>query len=957
MPRLWLFLILGLVSAWNVHVWGDELETIQTYFKECNYERAYKSLKRYLKSNPEDREAQYLNIRLSLLTGEYTALQEQLEALCQKYPDDGVFSSALGETYLFLGRWDKAETVLTETVARYPENFKSLYLKASLEKLQGKASAEAQMRFFVDYWNKNAEELKTAEDLYYTGIGIWDYCQLTDQMDRFQVANQLVNKIFSKTIKLDPVYFGTLAYIKQAEIWLEFFDPPNARTQGLYPALKHVREYNKKGDPIDLYHKPHPDAFVLLGLTYIQEGNSTKMEYFMEEALKYNPNHIDAQTFLAQLRISDERYEDAKKRIESVLKINPKSLYALSLQASLHYLMNEMERFEEVKKQIFTLNPKYGEFYLVLTNCIQSKRQFEKSVELLQTALKINPFLSNAYRELAVNLLWIGKEKEGLEAIQRFREFNKSDVMTWNMLGLFEKMESFVTMETPHFIIRMDVTEKDVMMPYIEPLMEESYTFLQKKYEFEVSGPILLEVFTDHQDFSVRTVGFGGLGATGACFGKLVTIDSPKSRKPGEFNWASTAWHEFAHVITLQLSHYQVPRWFTEGLSEYEEHCRNPSWSRDYELEFYAYWCKGQMRGMETFNEGFRVPWEIGLCYYQGGLMCRYIAEVYGFPKILEMLKAYGQGKTTQEVIPSILGVDYSKFDQGFESWLKKNVFTDMKLLPYFSENQMEDFKDEVDENPENVEVLAKLCIGYFQSQNFADAEINGGLVLDIDPQNKEVLSVLGRIMYAKKRIKNAKQYLEQAVQQGYEEFFTFLALAEVYQSEQNWSKTIEFLKKAKSCFPKYVGGNSPYLTLAKIYEQQGNKTAMLEELEAYCRIQGNDLNARIRIAKEYQALGQEEKAIQLLKEVHDIFPYQVESHELLAKIFKSQKKYENAIVELKIAIAVNPKEGLDLLHTEVADIYLTLKKTEEARGHLKIALQINPNHERAKRLLESLDK
>ncbi|MEK7486679.1 MAG: tetratricopeptide repeat protein [Planctomycetota bacterium] len=957
MPKLWLFLILCFGSPWMMRVWSDELETIQNYFKECNYERAYKALKKYLKTNPEDRNAQYLNIRLSFLTGEYSTLREQLEEIHKKDPADSTLSSALGELYLLIGEWEKADQILTETVTQFPKKIKALYLQASLAKIQGKESAAKQMRFFVDHWNKNAQELESAEDLFYTGLGIWDYCQLTDQMERFQVATQLVNKVFAKVVKMDPVYFGVLAQIKLAEVWLECFDTPNARKEGLYPALGHIREYNKNGDPKDTYHKPHPDGFVLLGLSYIQDGDSTKMEHFMEEALKYNPNHIDAQTFLAQLRISDERYDDAKKRIESVLLINPRSLYALSLQASLHYLLNEMDRFEEIKRRIFILNPKYGEFYLILTNCLQSKRQFEKSVQLLQEALKCNPFLASAYRELAVNLLWIGKEKEGLYAIQQFREFNKTDVMTWNMLGLFEKMDSFVTLETPHFVMRLDVSEKDVMIPYLEPFMEESYQFLKEKYQCNVSGPILLEVFTDHQDFSVRTVGFGGLGATGACFGKLVTIDSPKSRKPGEFNWASTAWHEFAHVITLQLSNYQVPRWFTEGLSEYEEHCRNPSWARDYELEFYIYWSKGQMRGMETFNEGFRVPWEIGLCYYQGGLMCRYIADVYGFSKILEMLKAYGEGKPTKEVIPAILGVDYPKFDQGFQSWLQKNVFTDMKLLPYFNSNQIEDFKDELDENPENMEVLAKLCIGYFQNQNFADAEINGGLVLQSDPQQKEILSVLGRIMQSKGRTKNAKQYLEQAIQQGYEEFFTYLTLAEIYQAEQNGSKAIELLKKAKACFPKYVGNNSPYLTLAKIYEQQGNKKSLLEELEAYCRIQGSDLNARIRMVKEYQEIKQNEKAIQILQEVHDIFPYQVESHTLLANIFKAQTKYESAIKELKIAIAVKPKEGLEVVHTDLADIYLTLKKTEEARSHLQISLQINPNYDRAKKLLESLDK
>ncbi|MCK7515634.1 MAG: hypothetical protein MZV70_74425 [Desulfobacterales bacterium] len=37
--------------------------------------------------------------------------------------------------------------------------------------------------------------------------------------------------------------------------------------------------------------------------------------------------------------------------------------------------------------------------------------------------------------------------------------------------------------------------------------------------------------------------------------------------QPGSFNWQATLWHEMAHVFTMQLSKYRVPRWLTEGIS------------------------------------------------------------------------------------------------------------------------------------------------------------------------------------------------------------------------------------------------------------------------------------------------------------------------------------------------------------------------------------------------------
>src|SRR5690606_41359844 len=95
---------------------------------------------------------------------------------------------------------------------------------------------------------------------------------------------------------------------------------------------------------------------------------------------------------------------------------------------------------------------------------------------------------------------------------------------------------------------------------------------LSAKYQFTPKGPILIEIFPHHDDFAVRNLGLPGMiGALGACFGRVVTMDSPKARPPGEFSWMATLWHEIAHVVTLQMSNQRVPRRLTERISVYEE--------------------------------------------------------------------------------------------------------------------------------------------------------------------------------------------------------------------------------------------------------------------------------------------------------------------------------------------------------------------------------------------------
>ena len=94
-------------------------------------------------------------------------------------------------------------------------------------------------------------------------------------------------------------------------------------------------------------------------------------------------------------------------------------------------------------------------------------------------------------------------------------------------------------------------------------------------------------MFPKHDDFAVRTLGLPGMiGALGACFGRVVTLDSPRARPPGEFSWGETLWHEMAHVITLQMSNNRLPRWLSEGTSVFEERRARPEWGRETDLPF-----------------------------------------------------------------------------------------------------------------------------------------------------------------------------------------------------------------------------------------------------------------------------------------------------------------------------------------------------------------------------------
>ena len=102
------------------------------------------------------------------------------------------------------------------------------------------------------------------------------------------------------------------------------------------------------------------------------------------------------------------------------------------------------------------------------------------------------------------------------------------------------------------------------------------------KYDVQLKGPVIVEMFPKQEDFAIRTFGLpGGAGFLGVCFGTVITANSPASQGSSPTCWESTLWHEFCHVVTLNKTHNRMPRWLSEGISVYEERQANPTWGQD----------------------------------------------------------------------------------------------------------------------------------------------------------------------------------------------------------------------------------------------------------------------------------------------------------------------------------------------------------------------------------------
>jgi tetratricopeptide (TPR) repeat protein len=409
----------------------------------------------------------------------------------------------------------------------------------------------------------------------------------------------------------------------------------------------------------------------------LMDENPPQAAMLAQRALKINPNDFAAELVLANIAVYQDKKADVKAAVDRILAVNPRHLEALSMKAAMAFVEGRDQEYQSAVAEALRIHPTYGEVHRVVGSITAHYYRFDEAVEHTRRAIALDKENVRAVADLGAQLMRTGDERNARRNLEAAFRVDKWDVMTYNLLELLDHLDAFDTIKEGDMVIRLAPDESPVMKNYVPQLSRQAMESLTKRWEFTPKGPILIEMFTSHDDFAVRTLGLPGmLGALGACFGRVVTLDSPSAREPGSFNWGETLWHELAHVITLQLSGNRLPRWLSEGTSVYEERRARKEWGRDMDIPFARAVERGQVLKIRDLNSGFSSSQTISYAYYQASLLVEHIVDTYGQPKLRALVAAYADGTDTEGAIKKALGVDIDELQKGFDATLDKRYAT-----------------------------------------------------------------------------------------------------------------------------------------------------------------------------------------------------------------------------------------------------------------------------------------
>ncbi len=612
------------------------------------------------------------------------------------------------------------------------------------------------------------------------------------------------------------------------------------------------------------------DAGALLGLALLAADSYDPASAEMaHKALEIDPKLVEAQELLARLALEDNNNPKAIEEANKALALDSNSVQGKAILAIIEWLADKKDS---------KWDPHAAKGYETAGHFFTLNRRYEEADQYYLKALEVDPQLDSARAQLGINLMRLGNKDEAYQLLKTCWDNGYQSKQIKNSLTLMDSYKNFVTFKTDRTTLVLQKKEAELLHPYFEAEMKRAIATYEKKYKFKLDRPVQVEVYPDHEDFAVRTMGMTGLGALGVTFGYSVAMDSPSGRKPGEFHWASTMWHEMSHVFTLSMTNHRVPRWFTEGLAVHEETAASPEWGDRLGPDELTAIKEHRLLPVAELDRGFvhpRTSSQVVVSYFQAGRICDYINKKWGWDTLLAMLKDFGNDDDTPTVIRKELNMEPQDFDKEFLASIEAET-----------KNTVEHF----DDWKKGVKQVAELL----KNKDYGAVIKEGTVIRDYYPDYVEehsVYEMLAQAYIGKGDKAAAIAELERYVKAGGRNPDGLQQAAKLLQEAGNTKEAAAVLERLNYIYPMV---NAAHESLGDLWFAQGNAAGAVREFGAVVAHNPVDpAKAHYDLARAYHLNHQNEQAKDELLSALETAPGYRQAQKLLLELSEAGTEHD----------------------------------------------------------------
>jgi len=635
-----------------------------------------------------------------------------------------------------------------------------------------------------------------------------------------------------------------------------------------------------------------PDLLFLCAEAW-NTSDRPKAREFLMSALEINPQHVPSLLKQAEVFMDSESYPQALEILAKVETVNPNHPEHWALRAAISHLQGaygDEGIFRSRALDFRKLNPivdhKIGKH-------LSLHYRFSEGAQYQQRALSMDSKFHPARTQLAQDLLRLGREQEGWEMVALARQADPFHVTSYNLQILKGELEKYTTIEVPGFVIRMDATEAKVFGQEVVEILQQARESLVSKYQVQLSGPIVVELFSKQRDFAVRTFGLpGGEGFLGVCFGNVITANSPTALNV-DHNWKSVLWHEFCHVITLNLTNNRMPRWLSEGISVYEERMHRTNWGEP-PNPIYIHWLReGQFEPPSRMSRMFlapKSPIHLQYAYFVASIVVEFWVEQFGHEGLLKLLSDLRDGLPIADAIARRTG-SLEGLDRSFESFAKAKGLAIAPELDFTPLPKDESWEGWLSNHPNSYDALHRKLDQQIKQKSWDQAlETAEGLnkFWPTDPTGSSALVKRASIQSEQGNLQAQRESLSELVALDPHATEPLIRLIAIDRAADNWESVAKWCQSMLEIQPMQP---STLENLALAGEKTHQPKLVIESLQALAVLDPLDpAELNLRIAAAYEQLGGHRvKALRHCLMALEDTPRYARALELLLKLQRSE--------------------------------------------------------------------
>ncbi len=853
--------------------------------------------------------AKVLKVRWQLATGAYREAAQLAEQAARDQSQRVVATTLRGEALMHVGELDQAERVLRPLESEATAHRARMLLGRLLQRRGRMAEAEPVYMKLIDAFQDLIDQ-RNAEGLSYVAMAAWGLGSARDANDAYQEAN-----------RFDDDRVET--QIEWAKLFLAKYDAGHAE-ENLNVALR--------------VNPNHPEALALMARVKIDQSfNFSEAEELCERALAINPNLVMAHVSLAGMALRDLDIAGADARLNRALQIDPNDLEALSVRAAVRYLADDDAGFERAKREVLRRHRTYSELYNILAEFAEWEHRYPDIVSMAREAVTLNSSDYRAHAALGLNLLRMGDEQQALPALQDAWRRDRFNVRVYNTLNFYDDVipAQYEEFTNGPFVFRMHQEERPILERYIPRTLRRAYQSMVRRYGFTPDGPVRIELFANPGHFSVRTTGLPNLGVQGVCFGKVVTAISPRG---GPFNWGQITWHELAHVFHIQLSRNRVPRWFTEGLAEYETLIARSEWKREMDHHLWQALDNDRLPPLRLMNRAFtraRSAMDMMVAYYASTRIVKYIADEHGFDKVVRMLREWAAGRPTADVVQRSLGIDVDTLDRNFRAHARQRLRARANdfQVDFGQYTELEPIQQAAQAAPQDAAKQAALAAAQLVGGDAEAAQATAARAIQLETNQPVARFVLARLALMQRDGETADGHLRAIIAGGKDGYEVRLLLARSALGREQQDVARRELEAATR-----IDAERPEAWQGLVEVAGDDNDLKIRALTALASIDEHDRETNATLLEMLVNARRWDDALSIGEMGTFVDPANGQVHRLLAQVYLEKNRNDDALYELDSALVVgHPQPGT--VHILRAHALHRLGRRNDAREAARAAV------------------